>query len=293
MLMTPVSWNSSQRSLPSRVRSPTPANTDTPPCFMATLLISSLMMTVLPTPAPPNRPILPPRRYGSSRSMTLMPVSNIFSSVDCSSSDGACAVDRPVLLGVDRPIRSRPARRARSCTRPSVAGPTGTEIGAPVSIDRHAAPHAVGRLHRDRAHAVLAEMLLDLGDDVDASAASARLGDDADGVVDRGQCPPANSTSTTGPMTWTTLPIFCAVAVAVAICSLVSVSRARVLTAAALCYSARARHDLDDLARDRRLTDLVHVERQLSIISARCASPRPSPSSARRRTPRSTRAARG
>src|ERR1041385_5433164 len=59
MLMTPDSWNSSQRSLPSRVRSPTPANTDTPPCALATLLISSMMVTVLPTPARPNRPILP------------------------------------------------------------------------------------------------------------------------------------------------------------------------------------------------------------------------------------------
>ena len=39
--MTPDSWNSSQRSLPSRVRSPTPANTETPPCFMARLLMSS------------------------------------------------------------------------------------------------------------------------------------------------------------------------------------------------------------------------------------------------------------
>ena len=69
-------------------------------------------------------------------------------------------------------------------TRPSVSGPTGTEIGAPVSIDRHAARHAVGRLHRDRAHAVLAEVLLDLGDDVDLLDAGPALGDDADGVVD-------------------------------------------------------------------------------------------------------------
>ena len=45
------------------------------------------------------------------------------------------AVDRPALLRLDRPIReSPPARRARSCTRPSVAGPTGIEIGAPMSI---------------------------------------------------------------------------------------------------------------------------------------------------------------
>ena len=35
------------------------------------------MMTVFPTPAPPNIPIFPPRTYGSRRSMTLIPVSNI------------------------------------------------------------------------------------------------------------------------------------------------------------------------------------------------------------------------
>ena len=60
-LMTPERVMSSQRSLPSRVRSPTPANTDTPPCWVATRWIISWMTTVLPTPAPPNMPILPPR----------------------------------------------------------------------------------------------------------------------------------------------------------------------------------------------------------------------------------------
>ena len=87
--MTPASWNSSQRSLPSRVRSPTPANTEKPLCLLATLLISSWMMTVLPTPAPPNSPILPPFKNGWIRSMTFTPVSNISSEVDCSSNVGA------------------------------------------------------------------------------------------------------------------------------------------------------------------------------------------------------------
>ena len=41
------------------------------------LWISSWISTVLPTPAPPKRPILPPRTYGAIRSMTLMPVSKI------------------------------------------------------------------------------------------------------------------------------------------------------------------------------------------------------------------------
>ena len=58
--MTPDSCISIQRSVPSRVRSPTPAKTDTPPWLVATRLIISWMSTVLPTPAPPNRPILPP-----------------------------------------------------------------------------------------------------------------------------------------------------------------------------------------------------------------------------------------
>ena len=58
--MTPDSFISSQRSLPSRVRSPTPQNTEKPPCSVAMLRISSWMSTVLPTPAPPKRPILPP-----------------------------------------------------------------------------------------------------------------------------------------------------------------------------------------------------------------------------------------
>ena len=49
--------------------------------------------------------------------------------------------------------------------RPSVTLPTGTVIGPPVSIDLHAAGQAVGRVHRDRADAVVAEVLLHLADE--------------------------------------------------------------------------------------------------------------------------------
>ena len=34
------------------------------------------MFTVLPTPAPPNKPTLPPLANGQTRSITLIPVSN-------------------------------------------------------------------------------------------------------------------------------------------------------------------------------------------------------------------------
>ncbi len=47
------------------------------------------MMTVLPTPAPPKTPILPPLANGQIRSMTLMPVSNTSVAVVWSSKDGA------------------------------------------------------------------------------------------------------------------------------------------------------------------------------------------------------------
>jgi hypothetical protein len=76
------------RSLPSRVRSPTPANTEKPPWSLGDVADELEQQTVLPTPAPPNRPILPPRRYGASRSMTLMPVSKISTFVDCSTNGG-------------------------------------------------------------------------------------------------------------------------------------------------------------------------------------------------------------
>ena len=99
--MTPDSCISIQRSVPSRVRSPTPANTDTPPCCCATRLIISWMNTVLPTPAPPNRPILPPCTYGSRRSMTLMPVSNI------------CALGLELVEGAARHGGSPTGRRCR------------------------------------------------------------------------------------------------------------------------------------------------------------------------------------
>ena len=132
--MTPASSISAIRSLPSRVRSPTPANTDTPPWSLATRAIISWISTVLPTPAPPNRPILPPWTYGASRSMTLMPVSNI--SVLDSSWSKAGALrwmpQRSLTSSSSPSSRLRQSPRALN-TWPLVTSPTGTEIGPPVS----------------------------------------------------------------------------------------------------------------------------------------------------------------
>ncbi len=53
----------------------------------------------------------------------------------------------------------------------------------------HAALQAVGRLHRNGAHAAFAQVLLDFGDDVDLLATRGAIVQDADGVVDGRQVP--------------------------------------------------------------------------------------------------------
>src|SRR5256885_624010 len=84
----PDSFISIHRSLPSRERSPTPAKTENPPCSVAMLRMSSWMMTVLPTPAPPYAPTLPPLVNGETRSKTLIPVSKTWGVVSRSSIGG-------------------------------------------------------------------------------------------------------------------------------------------------------------------------------------------------------------
>ena len=82
--MTPDSFISRYKSLPSLVLSPTPANTETPPDSSAVFLINSCKKTVFPTPAPPNKPIFPPLINGAIKSTTLIPVSKTSVLVACS-----------------------------------------------------------------------------------------------------------------------------------------------------------------------------------------------------------------
>ena len=84
------------------------------------------------------------------------------------------AVDRPALLRVDRPIREVD-RLAEHVHDAPERGRADRHRDRRAGVDDlHAAAHAVGRLHRDGAHAVLAEVLLDLRDDVDRVAGVAR-----------------------------------------------------------------------------------------------------------------------
>ena len=71
-------------------------------------------------------------------------------------------------------------------SRPRVASPTGTEIGASVSTHDAAAREAVGRVHGDGADAIVAEMLLHLRDQ--RARRAVWLGHlDGEGAVDRRQ----------------------------------------------------------------------------------------------------------
>ncbi len=141
-------------------------------------------MTVLPRPAPPNRPALPPRTNGVSRSMTLMPVSKISVLVVRSVSGGSIAVDRPVGVGMHRAaavdriaeqIEHAAERRLADRHRDGRAG-----IDALLAAD-----HAVGAAQGDAADAAAAEMLLHLAGQIEIHALV--VGFDLHGVVDRRQ----------------------------------------------------------------------------------------------------------
>ena len=109
--------------------------------------------------------------------MTLMPVSNIFELGRLLLERRRGAVNRPALLRLDRTIREVDRLAEHVQHAAERLGPD-RHRDRLAEVDRlHAALHAVGRLHRDGAHAVLAEVLLDLGDDVDRRAAVLRRRD--------------------------------------------------------------------------------------------------------------------
>src|SRR4028119_1762634 len=101
----PASWNSRYRSFPSRVRSPTPQNTDLPPCPLATLLMSSWMTTVFPPPAAPTGarpPRLPPRAAAAERRLAAVPLGDVVDELlDDDRLPHAGAAEEPDLPALD------------------------------------------------------------------------------------------------------------------------------------------------------------------------------------------------
>jgi hypothetical protein len=92
-----------------------------------------MISTVLPTPAPPNKPILPPRRYGANKSTTLIPVSKIEGFVSNSVNIGAARCIGDVSSVETSPCSSTGSPITLNI-RPNVVVPTGTLMGAPKSM---------------------------------------------------------------------------------------------------------------------------------------------------------------
>ena len=92
-----------------------------------------MIVTVFPTPAPPNKPIFPPFAYGAKRSITFIPVTNCSVSVAWSVNFGAA-----LCIGHFSFVFTSPFSSIDSPTTfiilPNVSGPTGTLIGALVLV---------------------------------------------------------------------------------------------------------------------------------------------------------------
>ena len=162
-----------------------------------------------------------------------------------------CSPSRP------RPGSSRQSPSALK-TWPLTTSPTGTEIGLPVSRDLGTTDQAVGRLHGDGAHQVVAQVLRHLQGHRSwqpprrvTSTVSALY---SAGIASRG-----NSMSTTGPMTRTTRPAtaeaWCSARVRAVVIIYVTFFRCR-------SSAAGATDDLCDFLGDLRLTRLVGHARE-------------------------------
>ena len=160
---------SSHRSLPSRVRSPTPANTEEPPWAEAMRAISSCRMTVLPSPAPPNKPGLAAADEGRQQVDDLDARLEDFRLRGEVDDRRGVAVDGPVLFGVDgAALVDRLAQQVEDASQRGLAhrhADRGAGIGA-----GHAADHAVGAAQGDAADAAAAKLGLDLAGEADLHA---------------------------------------------------------------------------------------------------------------------------
>src|SRR5256714_5861190 len=244
---TPASSISLYMSLPSRVLSPTPAKTERPLWWYAMFRMSSCTITVLPVPAPPNRPIFEPLANVQMRSMTLMPVSRISTFACCSDTGGAgrWMGQRVMPSGAGSSSMGAPITLNM---RPSVSTPTGTEIGAPVATTL-----SPRRKPSVASMAMQRTTLSPIAPSTSSTTVRPSLIFTRRASNSSGWSPGGNSTSTTAPMTWLTLPSRVLLFVAAIDSPFLPLSGAHGLGAA---------HDFHQLRGDAGLADLVRVKRQ-------------------------------
>src|SRR5258706_1483473 len=211
------------------------------------LRMSSCTMTVLPVPAPPNRPIFEPLANVQMRSMTLIPVSRISTFACCSDTGGAgrWMGQRVMPSGAGSSSIGAPTTLN---ILPSVSTPTGTEIGAPVAVTSSprrkpsVASMAMQRTTLSPIAPSTSRTTVRPSPTLTSSASNSS-----------GWSPGSNATSTTAPITWLTWPTRVLVFV---FASAISSPLGR--GAHRFC----ATHDFHQLCGDSRLPDLVRVKRQ-------------------------------
>ena len=164
--------------------------------------MSSMMTTVLPTPAPPKAPTLPP----------LVKRTNEVDNFDSGLEDVRLSIllDERRCRAMDRILLRKFDRSSLvgglSTTlkiRPRTASPTGTEIGSRRVDDIHPPLKSLGRAHRDCADPALTKVLLNFEGEFDGTLCSLKLISSASNIFGSSPSSGLNSTSTTGPMTWT------------------------------------------------------------------------------------------
>ena len=184
--MTPDSFISIQRSFPSRVRSPTPEKTETPPCFSGHVADQLQDDDGLADPGPAEQADLAALEEGLDEVDDLDPRLEDLE-------PGALLVERRrdavdgILLG--RRHGAHAVDRLPDDVQDAAEGPL-----AHRDLDRDPETHgfhppgqAVGRMHGHAADLVLPDMLFDLDDDVDRQHGVEPLARDPDGRVDRRQ----------------------------------------------------------------------------------------------------------
>src|SRR5258708_24262982 len=221
------------------------------------LRMSSCTITVLPVPAPPNKPIFEPFAKVQMRSMTLIPVSRISTLACCSdtggagrwmghrvtpSGDGSSSIGAPITLNI----------------RPSVSTPTGTEMGLPV-----ACTGSPRRKPSVASIAIVRTVLSPIAPSTSSTTMRPSCVSTSSASKSSGCSPAGNSTSTTAPITWLTWPT---------LLFFVSAFGARFVFAISLIsfllLSARSPHrfgaanDLHELCRDAGLAHLVRIKRE-------------------------------
>ena len=129
--------------------------------------MSSMMTTVLPTPAPPKRANFAAFQEGLNEVDDLDAGFKHFGfGCSCSLEGGASAVDRhPFLERHGAEVVDGLSDNVHHAAQGAAANGNGNRAAEIDGI--HAAHHAVGRLHGDAAHAALAKMLLHFKDHVD------------------------------------------------------------------------------------------------------------------------------